>query len=276
MLKADLHTHTLRSDSSNSAIDTIELALRKGIDILSFVDHDTIPNVEMDIKLAKEYGITIISGIECEWVDYNTGQVAHILGYDLKDYSYIGQLCKSVLEERNENTLKQIKRLQDLGYDISVEEVRSVTSEPCLYSQNILYVLWKKGIINELFGEFYKKMFQKGGIAYKKVNYHRPEKLVEAIVKGGGHAVLAHPGQQNNFYLVEELVAVGLGGIELYHPSNNEMHRKLVKEYATKYNLFMTGGSDCHGILSTSGGNIGDYYIEIEQVEDLFLYNKLL
>jgi predicted metal-dependent phosphoesterase TrpH len=270
MLKADLHTHTLRSDSSNSAIDTIQIALQNGIDIISFVDHDTIPNVEMEKKLAKEYEIAIISGIECEWVDYETGKAAHILGYDLQDYSYIERLCKSVLEERDANTLEQIRILQDLGYDITEEEVRSVTKEPCLYTQNILHVLWKKGIIDELFGEFNRKMFKKGGIAYKTVDYHRPELLVEAIVKGKGHAVLAHPGQQNNFYLVEELVKVGLGGIELVHPSNNVEHMEFVKEYAAKYNLFMTGGSDCHGILSTSGGNIGDYFIETESLNKLF------
>lgn len=274
MLKVDLHTHTLRSDSSNSAIDTILLAIEKGIDIISFVDHDTIPDIEMDKKLSEKYGIKIISGIECEWVDYNTGNAAHILGYNIKDYSYIEKLCKPVLEERNENTLCQIKILQDLGYDISEEEVRNSTSEPCLYTQNVLYVLWKKGIINELFGEFNKNIFKKGGIAYKTTNFHKPDKLVEAIVKGGGNAILAHPGQQNNFYLIENLVKAGLSGIELIHPSNNTKHMELVKKYAAKHQLFMTGGSDCHGILSTSGGNIGDFYIEVNQIDDIFKMGK--
>ncbi|MFA9375665.1 MAG: PHP domain-containing protein [Lachnotalea sp.] len=89
MLKADLHTHTLRSDSSNSAVDTIIMAMQKGIDIISFVDHDTVPDIEMENKLSKKYKITIISGIECEWVDYKTGNVAHILGYHIIDYDYI-------------------------------------------------------------------------------------------------------------------------------------------------------------------------------------------
>lgn len=271
MLKADLHTHTLRSDSSNSALDTISLAIEKGISVLSFVDHDTIPDVKSDKELSEKYDITILSGIECEWVDYQTGHAAHILGYNIKDYSYLANLCETVLEQRNENTLNQIKILQELGYDISVEEVRNETSKPCLYTQNILYVLWKKGIISELFGDFNKKMFKKGGIAYKTVDYHKPEVLVKAIVKGGGDAVLAHPGQQNNFWLIEDLVKAGLGGIELVHPSNNKEHRELVKHYSGKYHLFMTGGSDCHGILSNSGGNIGDYYIEIDQIEDIFV-----
>ncbi|RDY32769.1 PHP domain-containing protein [Lachnotalea glycerini] len=270
MLKADMHTHTLRSDSSNSAVDTIQSALRNGIDILSFVDHDTIPNIAREMQLSKEYKITIISGIECEWMDYETGNAAHILGYRIKDYSYIKKLCDSVIEQRNENTINQIKILQKSGYDISVEEVTQSTEEPCLYTQNILYVLWKKGMIRELFGEFNQKIFKKGGIAYKTIEYPKTEQIVEAIVKGGGFAVLAHPGQQNNFYLIEDLVKAGLSGIELIHPSNNVKHRELVKKYADKYHLFMTGGSDCHGILSKSGGNIGDYYIEVNQVEDLF------
>jgi predicted metal-dependent phosphoesterase TrpH len=270
MLKADLHTHTLRSDSSNSKLDTIRLAKEAGVQILSFVDHDTIPDVADDMRLSLEYGIHIISGMECEWVDYETGEVAHILGYGLEDYSYIGKLCESVLEERNQNTLEQIAILQELGYDITVEEVRNATEEPCLYTQNILHVLWEKGIIPELFGEFNRKMFKQGGLAYRRVQYHRPEILVEAIVKGKGYAVLAHPGQQNNFHLIPKLVDVGLSGIELVHPSNNTEHMEIVKEYAKSHHLFMTGGSDCHGCLSTSGGDIGNYYIEVEDVESLF------
>jgi predicted metal-dependent phosphoesterase TrpH len=269
-LKADLHTHTLRSDSSNSAVSTIELARRNGIDILSFTDHDTIPNVERNRQLSEKYGITIISGIECEWVDNGTGKAAHILGYQIEDYSYIGKLCAPVLEQRNNNTLSQIQILQELGYEIEEEDVSYFTEEPCLYTQNILYALWKKALIPELFGELNDKVFQKGGIAYKTVEYPKPVEIVKAIVKGGGYAVLAHPGQQNSFYLIEELVKAGLSGIELIHPSNSETHWDLVKKYARKYNLFMTGGSDCHGILSVSGGEIGDYYIEVERLEELF------
>lgn len=271
MLKVDLHTHTQRSDSSNTAQETIQLAIENGIDVVSFVDHDTIPDVEQEKALAKAYPIQIISGIECEWVDYQTSQAAHILGYNIKDYSYLERLCATVLEQRDENTRMQIKIVQDLGYDITEEEVRAVTKEPCLYTQNILQVLWQKGMITELFGDFNKQIFKKGGIAYKTIEYHRPEILVSAIVKGGGDAVLAHPGQQKNFYLIEELVNCGLSGIELIHPSNTSKDKELIQHYAKTYHLCMTGGSDCHGILSNSGGKIGDFYIETQQIENIFL-----
>lgn len=266
-----MHTHTLRSDSSNSLVDNIQLAKEKGIQVLSFVDHDTIPDVKSEVELSKQFEITILSGIECEWMDYDTKQAAHILGYRIQDYSYLAKLCDVVLEQRNENTLSQIKILQSLGYEITEEEVREVTKEPCLYTQNILYALFKKGIISELFGDFNKKMFKEGGSAYKTVEYYRPEVLVKAIVKGGGDAVLAHPGQQNNFYLIEDLVKAGLGGIEFVHPSNQLKQKELVKEYAKQYHLFMTGGSDCHGILSKSGGQIGDYYIEADDINEVFV-----
>ncbi len=271
MLKVDLHTHTQRSDSSNTAEKIIQLAIENGIDVVSFVDHDTIPDIEKERVLAKTYPIQILSGIECEWVDYRTGQAAHILGYNIKDYSYLERLCETVLEQRDENTRNQIKIVQDLGYDITEDEVRAVTKEPCLYTQNILQVLWQKGMIPELFGEFNKKVFKKGGIAYKTIDYHRPEILVSAIENGGGDAVLAHPGQQKNYYLIEELVKSGLRGIELVHPSNTMKDQKLIQNYARSYQLFLTGGSDCHGILSKSGGEIGDFYIETQQIENIFL-----
>ncbi len=34
--------------------------------------------------------------------------------------------------------------------------------------------------------------------------------------------MLAHPGQMDNFSAIEEMVKVGLDGIEVYHPSHNK------------------------------------------------------
>ena len=73
--------------------------------------------------------------------------------------------------------------------------------------------------------------------------------------------MLAHPGQQNNFCLIEEMVSYGLKGIECVHPSNDEKARNKVKELANIYGLFLTGGSDYHGLYSAKGGTIGKEYI---------------
>ena len=83
-------------------------------------------------------------------------------------------------------------------------------------------------------------------------------KLIEAIHKAGGLAVLAHPAccwAINLEKLILDLVEIGLDGIEVYYPYPR--FRKFAKFHsaedvvriAKKYpNLIKTGGTDFHGL----------------------------
>ena len=75
---------------------------------------------------------------------------------------------------------------------------------------------------------------------------------ISAAKASGGLAVLAHPLQLmavNLSKLIEELVGVGLAGIEGSYPYSREEDIRRADEIealATDYHLFMTGGSDAH------------------------------
>ena len=81
------------------------------------------------------------------------------------------------------------------------------------------------------------------------------KELIETIHEAGGVAVLAHPAccwalDLDKF--VGKLVSFGLDGIEVYYPYRR--HRAIIrfatlrqiKDIAAKYNLLVTGGTDCH------------------------------
>ncbi len=84
------------------------------------------------------------------------------------------------------------------------------------------------------------------------------KKLIEAIHKAGGIAVLAHPAcywTLNLDKLVKDLIKIGLDGIEVYYPYPH--FRSIVKfhssekvlKIAEKYpKLIKTGGTDFHGV----------------------------
>jgi len=87
---------------------------------------------------------------------------------------------------------------------------------------------------------------------------NHPAKVIKAIHKAGGIAVLAHPAccfTPSLDELVKNLVKLGLDGIEVYYPYAR--HRRIVKfhtiknveKMADKYNLIKTGGTDEHGSL---------------------------
>jgi predicted metal-dependent phosphoesterase TrpH len=46
------------------------------------------------------------------------------------------------------------------------------------------------------------------------------------------------------------LVELGLSGIEHKHPTQTPERQRAVEEVARRYGLFLTGGSDFHGLYS--------------------------
>lgn len=86
----------------------------------------------------------------------------------------------------------------------------------------------------------------------------RPKKIIDAIHKAGGIAVLAHPACCWAISLeatVKKLMKMGLDGLEVYYPYSR--HRGIIKfhlaknveKIADKFKLIKTGGTDEHGGL---------------------------
>jgi hypothetical protein len=64
-MKIDLHIHTKTCSDGNLHIEEVlREAKKKNIDLMSTTDHDSIDGQERAIALAKEYGITYITGVE--------------------------------------------------------------------------------------------------------------------------------------------------------------------------------------------------------------------
>ena len=80
-------------------------------------------------------------------------------------------------------------------------------------------------------------------------------KLIEAIHKANGIAILAHSAccwTINHEHFIKEMMKIGLDGLEVYYPYKR--HRGIIKfhfaesikKIADKFNLIKTGGSDTH------------------------------
>ncbi len=72
------------------------------------------------------------------------------------------------------------------------------------------------------------------------------------ITQAGGVAVIAHPvtsGRDRMMPLayIEELIAAGLGGLEIDHRENTEAGKRTLRQLAAKHDLIVTGSSDYHG-----------------------------
>jgi hypothetical protein len=60
-------------------------------------------------------------------------------------------------------------------------------------------------------------------------------------------AVLAHPALNRNDNLIAPLVNLGLDGLECYHTKHTPSATQNYLQTAQRFNLLVTGGSDCHG-----------------------------
>jgi predicted metal-dependent phosphoesterase TrpH len=66
------------------------------------------------------------------------------------------------------------------------------------------------------------------------------------IRKAGGVAVLAHPGYLNSTDLIEEIISLGIDGIEVWHRNHTKNEAKRFLQLADRHGLIVTGGSDFH------------------------------
>ncbi len=249
MIKADLHVHTEMSDGSFTIEEVIKLAKEKGLTHIAITNHDTVKGLKEAIELGEKYGVNVIPGIEISAYDYKRNRKVHLLGYGIDlEGKNIKNICDRLLKDRNEMTLNQAKIIRDLGYDISLEEVKKYSKNSGVaYKQHIMQELINKGYIQEIYSPLYKELFRNGGPCEMELEYIDVYDALEAIIKDNGIPIIAHPGQLKSYELIEELVGKGLVGIEKYHVSHSKEDENKIDELAKKYNLLITGGSDFHG-----------------------------
>lgn len=253
MLKADLHMHSRISDGSFTVRELAEMASEKGLDAIAVTDHDTLSQAA---QIQEDLPVQVICGIEISAFDYIADKRVHVLGYGIQDTALVEEFVHPLLKARHENSIRQIEILKKNGYSIDPDQMNKADGK-YIYKQHIMEHLVKTGQAPDMFGDFYKRTFKNGGICDFDIHYLNPYEAVHVIREAGGAAVLAHSGQQQNFQLIPRMVSEGLSGLELNHPANSPKDRLIIRRYAREYGLFLTGGSDFHGLYEANGAEPG-------------------
>lgn len=246
----DLHTHSTASDGSMSPAEIVRLAREKGLSAIALTDHDTVDGVEEALEEGKRSGVEVIPGIEIS-VDFKPEM--HILGYfpAINGYTGIRQELEVVKQGREVRNKKIINRLNELGIDITLEEVKGVALGDIMGRPHIARVLVNRGFVSSI-DEAFDRYLCREGLAYFKRVELKPGDGINAIRNAGGLPVLAHPvflGKSNGELdtLLAELKEFGLAGIEALYSENSKEDTGNFLRLAIKYELLVTGGSDFHG-----------------------------
>lgn len=256
-MRADLHSHTIYSDGELSVEDLLLRAKSRGLDILAITDHDTFIGSKIGYNIASNYGIRVIYGMELS-TERNDESI-HILCYFSKPNDN-NELFKIIENQRilRKQRAKEIAKLLKIhfGFDL---DTSFVDTRHSVTRGTIGNEIVRQGFASDK-KEVFTKMIGDGCPCFIPSTKLTTEEGIKLIKENGGLAVLAHPClyKKND---VEDLIKLGVDGIEAVYPSIEEKEQKY-RDLAKKYNLIITGGSDFHMEHDYKHADVGTCYIK--------------
>ncbi|MFP3938536.1 MAG: PHP domain-containing protein [Phycisphaerae bacterium] len=253
----DLHTHSTCSDGQYAPAEVVRLAEHRRLAAVALTDHDTLAGIAEARTAADDCPeLRFVPGIEVS-AKFPHGTL-HILGLGIDEKApSIMRLAQRLRDARNTRNPRMIKRLQSLGVDIGLQDVRAVAGADDSDEQRIIgrlhmaETLRQKGIVATT-REAFDRYVGREAPAYVDKEKMDPAETIGAIRDADGAAVLAHPVQlgvadDELEVIVRRFMDAGLNGIEAYHSDHSPRRTRLYMRLAERLGLFVSGGSDFHG-----------------------------
>ncbi|MFQ5826145.1 MAG: PHP domain-containing protein [Dehalococcoidia bacterium] len=268
-MRADLHLHSSASDGRLSPQELVEMAARNGLDVIALTDHDSVDGIASALEVARAFPqLKVIPGVEIN-TDVPRGEV-HVLGY-FGDYTspQLGSALTRLRDARRIRGQKMVARLRDLGIGIEWERVHELAGDGSVGRPHVAQAMLERGYISSL-KEAFDKYIGREGPAYVEREKLSPKGAVELVVGVGGLAVLAHPANVESLSsLLPQLISAGLMGLEVYYDGYSPDVIQRLETLAQELGLIVTGGSDFHGLDSTTETPVGGVGVPWEGVERL-------
>lgn len=253
MSYCDLHTHSTASDGATAPYQLGALARQIDLAAVALTDHDTTAGLHAAAESCAAHDVAFVPGIELSCQRGKPTGTLHLLGYFVDPASQpLADICRELQEARNERAPQIVEKLQELGVDITIDEVLAEAGNGSVGRPHIGAVLARKGYVKTIKDAFTRYIGQ-GAPAYIRKDNLTPARAIAAVHEAGGLAVLAHPiqlrceDQEELVELIRKLQDAGLDGIECYHSDHSTALVQQYLQLAKRYDLLATGGSDYHG-----------------------------
>lgn len=235
----DLHMHSHFSDGNWSPEELVDEANNQGLKTIALTDHDTTDGIAPARVHAAQYGIEVISAVEIS--THRKGKELHILGYFVDCEN---DLLRNLLKDQKEIRVNHVETLAKRA-GIDPDFILNFNVKATIGKAHIAKALVACGVAKDLNEAYFEYLMPKGKY-FEPRNFVDTAHAVEVLTKSNAIAVLAHPPKDNLEGLIDELKDAGLKGLEAYHALFGHNTERLLA-LAKKYNLLVTGGSDCHG-----------------------------
>jgi len=282
-VRIDLHIHSTASDGTLSPLEILRLARKLNLGAIAITDHDTVDGSKEALRLGIPPSFQFLTGVEISVSpppSFSCPGSFHILGYAIDpDDPVLNQTLRKLQEARKNRNPRILEVLNELGYNLTLDEIRQEVGECQLGRPHIARLMVIKGYVQSI-NEAFDIYLGKGQPAYVDKYRISSAKAIEIILGAGGIPVLAHPfllqTQNDKIFegLIITLMEMGLMGIEVYYPEHPPEKTACYKDIANRHHLLMTGGSDFHGALKPEiqlGYGLGNLNIPYELYERLIL-----
>ena len=284
----DFHLHSSFSDGSETPQTIVKLMISAGLRAFALTDHDTTKGIVQAAALLEKLSAAapllhtaspdrldrekprsdlhtcfretifpsslplFFPGVElsCEF----EGQEVHILAYFWKKEAAfkLRPYLRTLGRSREKRNRQMIERLRELGFAISMEELRSLAENKVGRVHMGLWLM-QHGAVQDM-SEAFERYLGRDGLAYIPRERQSVAESIQHVHEAGGVAFIAHPHEygwcEENSLLrekIERLLPCGLDGIEAFHSQASPEARALALAVAEQFSLPVCAGSDWHG-----------------------------
>lgn len=248
----DLHTHSSRSDGTDTPSDLLAQAAEAGLTTLAITDHDTTAGWDEAAEAAQRHGVALVRGAELS-TRHHGGSV-HLLAYlfDPTDEP-LAEEMRRMREDRVPRLQRIVERMEDDGFAVTWEDVLAQVPEgpATLGRPHLADALVANGIATDR-NEVFNRWLHNGSRYYEPHYAVETAEAVRLVLEAGGVPVVAHPfATKRQRSLGAEDVALltdaGLVGIEVDHRDHDDEGKAFARQLAVRHDLVPTGSSDFHG-----------------------------
>lgn len=240
----DLHTHSTASDGTLPPERVIEAAQRCGLSALALTDHDTIDGVPAAKAAGERLGVRVIAGAELS--AFQDDHEVHLLALHLTHLDALQNRLTQLRAQRHTRAGKIVDKLNVLGIPLTLDEVLKQSNGGAVGRPHVARALIARGLVHD-FKDAFVRYLGGGGGAFVPKERLAIEDAIAITHEAGGLAIWAHPGEGGRRERLEPLIAAGLDGLEIKHPSHSGEDVKRLQALADFFGLLPSGGSDWHG-----------------------------
>jgi len=242
--EVDLHMHSTASDGSLPPSQVVQAAHAAGLAAIALTDHDTLAGLAEATAEGGALGVRVVPAVELSAHDGN--REIHILALHISDHPLIEGRLSGFRQARETRAALIVQRLGQMKIDVPLEMVMEEAAGGAVGRPHIARAMVRTGIVSDQ-REAFDQYLAAGRPGFVEKERLEIREAIELAHAAGGLAIWAHPGTEGRRARVEPLVALGLDGLEVLHPSHKVEDIKRLGALADFFGVVASGGSDWHG-----------------------------